>query len=105
MPYRTFGLKEVASYLHLGAPDVERLVKDQDIPFERHGDRVVFRKVEIDAWAEQRILGLEGRRLAEYHQKASRDTRPFRAHEAMMAELIAEQFIEPALPAKTKASL
>ncbi len=105
MPHRTLEIKEVAHYLHLGAPDVERLVKDQDIPFERHGDRVVFRKVEIDAWAEQRILGLEGRRLAEYHQKASRDTRPFRAREAMMAELIAEQFIEPALPAKTKASL
>ena len=68
MPYRTFGVDEVASYLHLSRADVERLVKDQDIPFEKHGGRLVFRKVEIDAWASPRILGLEGRRLAEYHQ-------------------------------------
>ena len=68
MPYRTFGIDEVARYLHLSRADLDRLVKDQDIPFERHGERLVFRKVEIDAWASQRILGLEGRRLAEYHQ-------------------------------------
>ena len=37
MPYRTFGIEEVARYLHLSRADVERLVKDQDIPFERHG--------------------------------------------------------------------
>ena len=72
MPYRTFGIDEVARYLHLSRADLDRLVKDQDIPFERHGERLVFRKVEIDAWASQRILGLEGRRLAEYHQKSSR---------------------------------
>ena len=65
----------------------------------------MFRKVEIDAWASQRILGLEGRRLAEYHQQTSRGTRPFLAHEAMMPEVIQPGFIDPALPAKTKASV
>jgi excisionase family DNA binding protein len=103
--HRTFGIDEVARYLHLGSGDVERLVKDQDIPFERHGGRLVFRKVEIDAWASQRILGLEGRRLAEYHQQTSRGTRPLLAHEAMMPEVIRPGFIDPALPAKTKASV
>ena len=105
MPYRTFGLEEVARYLHLSSADVERLVKDQDIPCERHGPRLVFRKVDIDAWASQRILGLEGRRLAEYHQKSSHDTEHIVAHGAIMPEMIRPEFIEPAMTAKTKASV
>jgi excisionase family DNA binding protein len=105
MPYRTMGLDEVARYLHLGSADVERLAKNQDIPFERHGERLVFRKGQIDDWASQRILGLEGRHLAEYHQKTCRDTLQFLAHEAMMPELLQPSFIQPALPAKTKASV
>jgi excisionase family DNA binding protein len=105
MPYRTFSPEEAARYLHLHPEDVERLVKNQDIPFERHGDRLVFRKVELDAWASQRILGLEGRRLAEYHQKTSQGTRPILPNEALMPELVRPEFIDPALPAKTRASV
>lgn len=105
MPYRTFGIDEVARYLHLSRADLDRLVKDQDIPFERHGDRLVFRKVEIDAWASQRILGLEGRPLAEYHQKSSRGTQQILPHAAIMPDLVQPGFIEPALTAKTKASV
>jgi nitrogen PTS system EIIA component len=105
MPYRTFGLEEVARYLHLSGADVERLVKDQDIPCERHGPRLVFRKVDIDAWASQRILGLEGRRLAEYHQQSSHDTEHIVADGAIMPEMIRPEFIEPAMAAKTKASV
>ncbi len=105
MPYRTFGIEEVARYLHLSRPDVERLVKDQDIPFERHGARLLFRKVEIDAWASRRILGLQGPRLADYHQKSSRAAREFVPQEAIMPEMVQPEFIEPALTAKTKASV
>ncbi len=105
MPYRTFGLEEVARYLHLTSADVEGLVKNQDIPFEKHGQRLVFRKVEIDAWASQRILGLEGQPLAEYHQKTSRDTRQIVPHEALMPQLIRPDWIDPDLAAKTRASV
>ena len=105
MPYRTFGVDEVARYLHLSRADVERLVKDRDIPFERHGDRLVFRKVEIDAWASQRILGLEGRGLAEYHQKSSRGAQQIVPQGAIMPEMVQPEFVEPALAAKTKASV
>ncbi len=105
MPYRTFGLEEVARYLHLSVADVERLVKDQDIPFERHGDRVVFRKVQIDPWASQRILRLEDRRMAEYDQRTPRGAKQIAPHEAFMPEIIRPEFIEPALAAKTKASV
>jgi nitrogen PTS system EIIA component len=105
MPYRTLGLEEVAHYLHLSPEDIVRLVKQQDIPCERHGARLVFRKVEIDAWVLPRILGLERRRLAEYHQRTSRDARPFLPGQAVLPELIRPEFIAPALPAKTKASV
>jgi len=105
MPYRTFGVDEVARYLHLNRGDVERLVKNQDIPFERHGGRIVFRKVDIDAWVSPRILGLEGRRLAEYHQQTSHDARQVVSQAAMMPEMIRPEYIDAALPAKTKASV
>ena len=105
MPYRTFGTDEVARYLHLSRADLDRLVKDQDIPFEKHGGRLVFRKVDIETWASQRILGLEGRPLAEYHQKSSNGARQFGQNEAIMPEMIQPEFIDPALAAKTKASV
>ncbi len=105
MPYRTFDLDEAARYLHLSRADVERLVKNQDIPFEKHGPRLVFRKVEIDAWASQRILGLQGPRLAEYHQKTSHAAGQTLPHEAIMPQMIRPEFIDPALAAKTKASV
>ena len=104
MPYRTFGVDEVARYLHLNRDDIDRLVKEQDIPFERHGERLVFRKRDLDAWASQRILGLEGRRLSEYHQQSSRGTQEIVPNQAIMPEMIRPEFIAPALTAKTKAS-
>lgn len=105
MPYRSFNLQEAARYLHLQPADVERLVKNQDIPFERHGERLAFRKVELEAWASRRILRLEGRRLADYHQKTSRDVQKFTSDAALLPELIKPEYIEAALPAKTKASV
>lgn len=104
MPYRLLSLDEVARYLHLTQADLTRLVKEQAIPFERRGARLVFRKDEIDAWASQRILGLAARRLAEYHQQSTRGTKAILPREAIMAELIRPQYIEPALTAKTMAS-
>jgi nitrogen PTS system EIIA component len=105
VPHRTFGVEDVARYLHLSSADVERLVKNQDIPFEKHGPRLVFRKVAIDSWASPRILGFEGRRLADYHQKTSLDAREALASEALMPSRLRAEFINPLLPAKTKASV
>jgi PTS system nitrogen regulatory IIA component len=104
MPYRTFTPDEAARYLHLTRADLDRLVRARDIPFEKRGDRLMFRKVEIDTWASRRILGLKGERLAEYHQKTSRDAYPALPSQAIMPDLIRPDFISPALPAKTKSS-
>lgn len=105
MPYRIFDLNEVAQYLHLARGDVERLVKNQDIPFQKRGSRLVFPKVDIDSWASQRILGLKGRGLSDYHQKTSAAAATFLRNQALMPALLKPEFINPALPAKTKASV
>ena len=104
MPHRTLNPDEVAQYLHLGAAEIERLVKDREIPFETRGGRVVFRVADIDDWASRRILGFNGVRLAEYHRKSSERTRQLLRRETLLSELIRPQFIAPAMTAKTKAS-
>jgi PTS system nitrogen regulatory IIA component len=105
MSYRLFTLEEVARYLHLTTEDVEGRVKDNAIPFEKRGERVVFRKVEIDLWASRRILGLSKRRLADYHQKSTRGTREISPQEAILPEMLERGAIDSAMTAKTKASL
>ena len=105
MPHQSFTIDEAAAYLHLARPDLERLVKDQEIPFETRGDRVIFRRRDIDAWASQRILGLQDRRLTEYHQRTCQGTREFLPNEAIMPEMIQPEFINATMKAKTKASM
>jgi len=105
MPYRLFNLDAVADYLHLTTADVEQKVKDNEIPFEKRGDRVVFRKDAVDAWASQKILGFEGQKLAKYHERSTRDSRKFLAHEAILPEMLAAGAIASAMTSKTKSSV
>ena len=105
MPYRLLTLDEVAEYLHLSRPDIEKLVKDREIPFERRGDRVVFMRQAIDAWASQRILGFSSTRLNEYHQRSTQAAEKILAAREMLPDLIEPAYIEPALASKTKASV
>lgn len=105
MPYRVLSQQEVADYLHLTAADIERLVKDHDIPCEVRGKRVVFRKRDIDEWASQRVLKLADKPLAEYHQKTTRATQAAFPTAAIMPDMIQPAFIAPRMTAKTKASI
>jgi len=105
MPYRTFSLNEVALYLHLARTDVEILVKRREIPVERQGERLVFRKKEIDAWASQRILGLSHNGLTTYHKQTSTLTRKLSHQALIVAELAHPKAIEPSLTSKTKPSV
>ncbi len=104
MPFRVLSQQEVADYLHLTAADIERLIKNRDIPFEMRGSRLVFRKRDIDAWASQRILKLADKPLAEYHRKTTRATQASFPTAAIMPEMVQPAFIEPRMTAKTKAS-
>ena len=105
MPFRVLSQQEVADYLHLTAEDIERLLKNRDIPFEMRGSRPVFRKRDIDAWASQRILKLSDKPLAEYHQKTTRATQASFPTAAIMPEMIQSAYIAPRMTAKTKASI
>ncbi len=105
MPYQLLDLEEAARYLHLTSADIEQRVKDREIPFEKRGDRIVFRKRDIDAWASQRILGLSEQRLEEYHRKSTRGTREFLPHEAILAEMLDLGAVNSAMTSKTKGSV
>ena len=105
MPYRTFSLNEVALYLHLARTDVEILVRRREIPVERQGERLVFRKKDIDVWASQRILGLSHKRLTTYHKQTSALTRDLSHQSLIVAALVRPEAIEPALTSKTKSSV
>jgi nitrogen PTS system EIIA component len=105
MPFQLLDLDGVANYLHLTPADIEQRVKDREIPFEKRGARVVFRKHEIDAWASQHILGLPGQRLADYHEETTRLTRKFLPHATMLPEMLQSGTIAAAMTSKTKASV
>ena len=105
MPFRIFSQSEVAGYLHLSVADVERLVKNRDIPFDLRGKRPVFRKRDIDEWASQRILQLTDKRLTDYHRKSTTGTQSVFPEAAIMPQIIQPSHIAPAMTAKTKASI
>jgi excisionase family DNA binding protein len=105
MLFQVLNLEAVAEYLHLTLADVRQLVKDQDIPFEKRGDRMVFRKSDIDAWASQRILGAPGPQLASYHEKSTRGTRNILPYEAILPGMLLAGAVDSAMKSKTKASV
>lgn len=105
MPYRTFNLKEVAEYLHLPKADVEALVREGEIPHDRQGERLVFRKKEIDGWASRRILGFSKKHLTDYHKRSSAKAHDLSKQHAIVPELMKPEFIEPAMTSKTRASV
>jgi PTS system nitrogen regulatory IIA component len=105
MPHTKLSLPETANYLHLTVEDVERLVRDRAIPFEKHGPRVMFTRGEIDAWASQRLLGHARDDLADYHRKTSAKMHDLSKNSAILAELLRPSGIQPALTSRTKSSI
>jgi len=105
MPYRLLDLEGVANYLHLTPADIEERVKNREIPFEKRGDRIVFRKAEIDAWASQRILGSTGQQLTDYHEETTRFTRKILPQAVILPEMLQSGAVASAMTSKTKASV
>ena len=104
MPHRSMNLDEAAAYLRLSPSEVATLVKHGEIPHARQGERVVFRRAELQVWASQRILGLSTARLAEYHSKSSAGARSLSPRDELMAQLLTVDRIEPGLSPRTKSS-
>lgn len=105
MPHRTFSINEAADYLHLPQTDIEKLVRQSDIPFEHKGKRLIFRKIDLDAWASNRILGLNEKRLADYHKTTSAKTDALLRSHVTISELTKKTTIKIDLPSRTKPSL
>lgn len=105
MSHRVLNLDEAADYLHVSKDNVEELVKQGEIPFERKGDRLVFRRGELDSWASKRILGLPNKKLADYHKTSSVKNHDLSDTHTIMPELIRPEFINPAMTSKTKNSI
>lgn len=105
MPHRFKTLQETAGYLHLSQRDLETLVKRGEIPHAMQGDRIVFQKRQIDLWASQRILGLSGSQLHEYHKTSSARHHDLSPGHALMPEFITPERIAPNLDSRTKPSV
>lgn len=105
MPHVTLSLEEVAEYLHLTTPDIERLLRETDIPHSIRGGRTVFQRAEIDAWASKRILGAPDRRLGWYHERTVRATQEIFPDLALVPALMQPSYIDLELASKTRASV
>lgn len=105
MPHRMLTTAEAADYLHLAPVDVERLVKNDEIPFERQGTRAVFRRKDIDAWASRRILGLPGKALRDYHDSTSARVHAVALQGALIPQFMTVERIDPELHSRTRASV
>jgi nitrogen PTS system EIIA component len=102
---RTFTSDELATYLHITTGDLERLIRETDIPKVMRGGRLSFRRSEIDAWASQRIIGMPGARLDAYHRKSMRGTREIFPEDTLIPELLKPSYIDLDLTSKTRASV
>ena len=106
MPHRTLSLEEVSDALHIAPDDVRALVKYGEIPFERHGDRLRFRKIDIDAWASQQLLEAGNAELERFHTRSS----AAKAHDlstghSIVDELLHLDCVAPDFRARTKDSV
>ncbi|MFT5125585.1 MAG: PTS system nitrogen regulatory IIA component, partial [Verrucomicrobiales bacterium] len=105
MSHRTLDIEALTNYLHLSAGDVMTLVKRREIPHERVGDQIRFRKVEIDSWASQRLLGFSAKNLHEFHQASTAKMHDLSAEHALIPDLMQPSYIQAELPARTRGSV
>lgn len=105
MPHREMTMAELAAYLHVAPADVESLVRQGGIPFERKGERVVFRRNDIDAWASQRLLGSSREHLQVFHRKSSARAHDLSQQHAIISELARAECIAAAMTCRTRASI
>ncbi len=105
MPHTLMGLEEAAEFLRLDPADVRALVVRGEIPSEMQGDRLVFRRGRLKTWASQRILGLQGKPLLEYHRQGV--PRPHDTSDTglILTELSDPEFMEPCLAGRSKAAV
>lgn len=105
MSHRVLNTKEAAAFLHLTPAEIEKMIKRHEIPHERQGERVIFRRQEIDAWASQRILNLSHTHLAQYHAISSERIRQVSNRETLIPSLVSVNGIRTDMSSRTRASI
>lgn len=95
----------VADYLHLTPADVEQRVKCREIPFEKRGHRVLFRRGDIEDWASKRIMNFPPEKLAVYHGKSTRHTQKILQNQAILPKMLEAGTVAADMPSKTRASI
>lgn len=107
MPFTMFNLHEVADYLRLPEDAIEELARRGEMPCERQGGRLMFRRMDVDAWASRRLLGLPDERLADYHKRlsAAEAERDLNASKGIMAGLLGADRVALGLTSRGKAGI
>lgn len=105
MPYRPLTIQQAATRLHLTVTEVEQLVKYQEIPFSRRGEEPVFARRELDAWASQRLLGMNANHVAAVHRASTVLRQTLDDHDHLMPRLFCAEWIEAAMQSRTKPSV
>lgn len=105
MPYRNFSLNKASEYLHLSEDEIERLVRQHEIPFEHKGPQLSFRKIDLDAWASKRILAFSEKHLDAYHKTSSSKTDDLSVNRVIISRLTKKAAVKVDIQSKTKPSL
>ena len=104
MPHRTLTLEEAADFLHVTVHDLLSLIQNEDVPYEKQGRRLLFRRVHLEAWASQHVMSLREDHLHAYHAKASR-AGSAEKESGLISRLMRSEYIQPNLPARTRKSV
>jgi len=104
MPHRILSLEEVSEYLHMSEKALQALVRGGEIPHEKNGDRVSFRKVEIDAWASHRLMESSETDIETFHKKSSAKQHDLSDSHSIMPEMLHASGIIADLSCRTKPS-
>jgi nitrogen PTS system EIIA component len=104
MPHTEYSLEDAADYLHLEQSELRELARCGEIPCQRRGDRLVFRRLEIDRWGSRRILAMRDDSLDTYHRTSTRKTADRMPPQSVVAGLFRQDACELFLTAKTRSS-
>ena len=105
MPHSLLTLAEAAAFLHLDPTDVRALATHGEVPSERRGDEWLFRRGELKNWSSQRILGLRGKHLHDYHSRGVLHPHDLSEHAAILTDLCRPAHLEPHFSARTRAAV
>lgn len=77
-------------------------MRRNEIPHEKVGERATFRRIEIDAWASQRLLGMRGEEVQDFHENSTARHHDLSNQHALIPELMKPEYIDHHLAVKTR---